>query len=510
MTPVEVAVAIADSISDPILLIDNWGLLAGANTMASVLIGFPKATLIGKRLTDLIEGDRAAVTAKLRSWRRSVEPIPGILTIRTVNGGRKLICEGSALRIGDSDSEHLVIIRCSEPEGATQRFTALEDKIQALDREIHERQQIENALRDSEQRFRGIFENASDAMIVANDDGLIVEANPAACELVGRSIDELSHLRVADLGALSLDKTEELWKDFIHSGTQHGTFPILRPDGEVREAEYNAVRDFVEGRHLSILRDVTERQRAAAERERQAEALARSNAELEQFAYVVSHDLQEPLRTISSFLQLTERRLASLLDAETTEYISLVKGAVYRLQRVILDLLEFSRLGRTEHQRHRVNLGKLVPSTLLTLRSSIEEAGAIVSVGPMPEVEGDPTRLHQLFLNLIGNALKFRRGKPEIQVCAERHGEEWVISVRDNGQGIEPEYFDRIFEPFRRLHGHEVPGSGIGLAICKRVAENHGGRIWVESELGIGSTFFVALPTRVDSLLPDASDTSAQ
>jgi PAS domain S-box-containing protein len=495
VTPVQSAIAVIESLSDPIFLVDGEGLLAGVNSGASVLIGLPKASVTGMPFGNIVEYDAAEVERKLAGWRRGREAVPGTLLIRTPDGTRKVLCEVAAIAFGIPESPALVLIRCRERLEATHHFTALEDRIQALAREIRERQRTEEALRNSERRFRGIFENASDAILIADDGGMIVEANPAACELVGRPMDELSHLRVMDLSpALSQDEVKDRWQAFVESGTQRGYFTIIRPSGELREAEYSAVRHFIEGRHLSILRDVTEQRRTAAERDRQTAALARSNTELEQFAHIASHDLQEPLRTISSFLQLTERRLGSELDSEAAYYMSTVRGAVHRLQRIILDLLEFSRLGRTEYTQAAVDLDKIVADVRSTLTAAVEDAGASLTIGRLPVVMGDSTQLFQLFLNVISNALKFRSEKPQIEVTAQQHGQEWLILVRDNGPGIEAQYFGRIFEPFRRLHGQDVPGSGIGLAISRRVVENHGGRIWVESEPEVGSTFYIALP----------------
>lgn len=496
MTPVQSAVAVVESFSDPILLVDSGGFLAGGNQAAALLCGIAKADLRGKPLSHLVENAPQEIGQKLAAWRRGRDPLPGTLLIRTPDGTREILCEGSAVVFGHAAPQGLVLLRCRERLEGTQRFTALEDRIQALGREIRERQRTGQALINSERRFRGIFEHASDAILIADDNGLIVEANPAACELVGRAMDELSHLSVRDLGPSGSDhEIGDRWSTFIERGIQRGVFTIARPNGELREAEYSAVTHFIEGRHLSILRDVTEQRRAAAERDRQAEALARSNAELEQFAYVASHDLQEPLRTISSFLQLAERRLGPELDPEIAGYMSTVRSAVHRLRRILLDWLEFSALGSTEQDPAPVDLDKVLRDVAGMLAVEVEETGAIVTVEPLPVVVGDSTQLYRLFFGMLSNALKFRSGKPRIEVLGERQGKEWVIRVRDNGPGIEPRYFDRIFEPFRRLHGHEIPGSGIGLAISKRVVENHGGRIWVESAPGVGSTFYVALPS---------------
>ncbi len=492
MNPIQAALATAECISDPIFLVQHEGLILGANSAAAALTNRPKSDLSGTPFSSLIQNPD--LPEILTRWRRGRDPVPGSLTIKTADGPRQISCEASGIALEGRDSPGAVLIRCREHTGGVQRFQALEDKIQALAREIRERQRAEEASRQTEQRFRGIFEHAMDAMLIADNDALIVDANPAAFDLIGRAPDDLGHTHAFDLSGEGGESARKRWADFLQTGVQRGLFPIRRPDGAVREVEYSAVRDFVEGRHLAILRDVTERQREAAERERQAQALARSNKELEQFAYIASHDLQEPLRTIASFVELTRRRIGPALDPESSDYMTLVREAVHRLQRIILDLLEFSSLGRTARSFSIVNLDHTLAYLVRGLRTYIEDTNADVRVAPLPLVEGDPAQLSQLFRNLLENALKFRSAHPEIVISSERRGDEWIVSVCDNGPGIESQYFDRIFEPFRRLHGPEVPGSGIGLAICRRVAENHGGRIWVESEPGSGSVFRVALP----------------
>lgn len=224
--------------------------------------------------------------------------------------------------------------------------------------------------------------------------------------------------------------------------------------------------------------------------------LERSNSELQQFAYVASHDLQEPLRMISSYVQLLERRYKGKLDDDADEFIAYAVDGAKRMQGLISDLLQLSRFGTRERSLGAVDCEVVLDQALANLQTSIAACCAQVTHGPLPTVRADSTQLIQLFQNLVGNALKFRGTETQnIHVSAEPKNGKWLFSVRDNGIGIDPEHSDRIFGIFQRLHGRgEYPGTGIGLAICKKIVEGHGGQIWVDSEAGKGATFFFTLP----------------
>ncbi|MCX9010579.1 MAG: ATP-binding protein [Candidatus Methanoperedens sp.] len=233
--------------------------------------------------------------------------------------------------------------------------------------------------------------------------------------------------------------------------------------------------------------------------EEQTAELARSNAELEQFAYIASHDLQEPLRTVSGFTQLLAKRYRGKLDKDADDFISYIVDGATRMQKMIDDLLEYSRVGTRGKPFERTDLEAVFNQVLTNLKVSIEQNGAVLTHDPLPTVMADATQMVQLFQNLISNAIKFRKKDepPRIHVSAERMGDEWVLSVRDNGIGIAPEFMGRLFQVFARGHASsEYPGTGIGLAICKRIVERHGGRIWAESEPGKGSTFYFTIPAR--------------
>jgi len=231
-------------------------------------------------------------------------------------------------------------------------------------------------------------------------------------------------------------------------------------------------------------------------RERQA-ALARSNDELEQFAHIASHDLQEPLRMISSYTQLLHRRYAGKLDADADEFIGYAVDGTKRMQVLISDLLSLSRVSDDGKVLQPINLEAALRDTLKDLELRIEDCGATVTHDPLPTVRADPVQMRQLLLNLIGNGMKFQppERKPAVNISATRQGADWRFGVHDNGIGIEPQYIKNLFQIFKRLHGTQAyPGTGIGLAVCKKIVERHGGRIWIESAFGQGSTFLFTLP----------------
>jgi PAS domain S-box-containing protein len=247
-----------------------------------------------------------------------------------------------------------------------------------------------------------------------------------------------------------------------------------------------------------MTRDITERVRANQALEAANAELARSNAELEQFAYVATHDLQEPLRAVASCVQLLQKRYEGQLDTRADEFITHAVDGTKRMQTLINDLLAYSRISTHAQVFASTDCEVVLHEALANLMVAISESGAVVTRDAMPTVSGDATQLTQLFQNLIGNALKFRGERPpRIHIGAARKDGEWRFSVADNGIGMEPQYFERVFLVFQRLHTRkEYQGTGIGLAICKKVVERHGGRIWAESELGQGATFCFTIPER--------------
>ena len=247
---------------------------------------------------------------------------------------------------------------------------------------------------------------------------------------------------------------------------------------------------------FAAARDITARKKAEENLRKTMEDLEHSNRELEQFAYVASHDLQEPLRMVSSYSQLIARRYKDKLDSDGVEFIEFAVDGANRMQKLINDLLAYSRVSTRGRPPETTDAHAALGEAITNLGAAIEESGAFITNDDLPEVAADYSQLVHLFQNLLGNAIKFRGDEtPHIHVSAKRGRGEWVFSVKDNGIGIEPQYHDRIFIIFQRLHGRdEYSGTGIGLALCKRIVERHGGRIWLESQPGSGTVFHFTIP----------------
>ncbi|MEO8029782.1 MAG: ATP-binding protein [Gemmatimonadota bacterium] len=355
--------------------------------------------------------------------------------------------------------------------------------------------------RRAEARFRTVVESAPSGMVMIDPSGTIRLVNREIERLFNYSRDELlgkpfqilvpEQLPVAgpvgDMVTASRTRPSRpvrdllgIRKDGVGVPVEIGISPLHAADGS-----------FI----LASVIDITERKKAENE-------LRRSNEELERFAYVASHDLQEPLRTVGNYVDLLAKRYRGKLDEDGDEFIGFAHDGALRMQQLIKDLLAVSRIGGQDVPLVPTDTDAVLVKALGHLTLAIEESGGVVSHGALPTLPGDPSQLEHLFLNLVTNALKFRRtGTPEVGISAERRGAEWLFRVTDNGIGISPENFDRIFVIFQRLHSREqYAGTGIGLAVARKIVERHGGRIWVESELGVGTTFLFTLPALRDGV----------
>jgi PAS domain S-box-containing protein len=367
-----------------------------------------------------------------------------------------------------------------------------------VEEDITERRRMEETLKQSEARYRGIFEGIQDAIFVESLTGEILDVNARACEMFGWNREQFLSMNMADLvpkGHLAVVANGEVDAllpekpvEMVNRRASGEHFPV-----EIA-ARLQQISD--ETVMLVIVRDITERKRVERELEQSRLELERSNEELEQFASVVSHDLQEPLRVMSGFTNLLAKRYHGQLDAEADEYVGFIVDGAERMQRLIHDLLAFSRVGTRGKDFQWTECEIVLEQAAANLKIAIEESGAQITHDPLPKIKADRTQLEQLFQNLLGNAIKFHGdAKPVVHIRAESRDHEWLFSVSDRGIGIDPKDVDRIFGCFQKLHSRtEYPGTGLGLAICKKIVKRHGGRIWVKSESGKGSTFYFTVP----------------
>ena len=393
---------------------------------------------------------------------------------------------------------------------ANQQLAHINDR---LEKEVEEHERTEAALRDSEQRLQAILDNTSALIYLKTLDGRYELVNREFSrvlglpfrEIIGKtagdlfSEEEAGQIQANDAEVIRTGELMECEEVTFHEETPSTyisiKFPLRQPDGEMYAI-------------AGISTDITDRKQSEQEIKNFAEALKKSNEELEQFAYVASHDLQEPLRMVASYVQLLQRRYSEKLDEQANEFIHFAVDGAKRMQTLIQDLLEYSRVSTRGGAFVEVDCEKVLQDTMRNLTKAVEGSGADVSVGTMPrKLVGDATQLAQLFQNLIGNAIKFfdPDRSPKISVTSERVDGCWRFSVADNGIGIDPKYADRIFVIFKRLNSREhYEGTGIGLAVCKRIVDRHGGRIWFDSEPGKGTTFHFEIPDK--ELIHDESD----
>lgn len=358
-------------------------------------------------------------------------------------------------------------------------------------------------------RAEQFFNVTLDMLCTISLDGRLIDLNPAwepilnykPLELTGRLLTELVHPEDLPIVNTALRR-------LIHGGESSRFEARYRhKDGAYRWLAWAIVISPQDEIVYGAARDVTERHQAEETLRQQAEELERSNRELEQFAYVASHDLQEPLRIVSSYMQLLARRYQGKLDQDADEFIGFAVEGANRMKSLITDLLAYSRVGTRGKELIPVEMEDALARATRNLRLAIQDSGAIIAHDDLPVVLADPLQMTQLLQNLIGNAIKFRGPKaPRIHVGVRRRDQHWLFFVRDNGIGIDPQYAERIFVIFQRLHNRdEYPGTGIGLAICRKIVERHGGEIWVESKPGNGATFYFTLQP-AEHLPPSTSE----
>ncbi|MEP9327767.1 PAS domain S-box protein [Paraburkholderia phymatum] len=458
---------------------DREGLVVLVNVQAEKLFGYPRNELVGNSV-DMLVPER--MRRAHPEFRRMFYGDP---RSRPMGTGRDLF----ALR---KDGTEVPVEIGLNPVTTTEGIFVLAAIV-----DITERRRLE-------ERFRQVVEAAPNAMVMVGQDGKIVLVNAQTENLFGYNREQLFGKSIETLVPERFRRGHEVSRNaYLHDlkprpmGTGRDLYGRRRDGSEFPvEIGLNPVRTSNENFVLAAIVDITERKRAEHELMRRTEELARSNQDLEQFAYVASHDLQEPLRAVAGPLQLLQRRYQGQLDARAEEFITHAVDGATRMQKLIDDLLSYSRVGRSGAVQQLTACAAALDQALKSLSVVLQESGAQITRDALPCVMAIPTQLALLFQNLVGNAVKFRQvDRPvRVDIGARREGDSWVISVKDNGIGIDPQYFDRIFMIFQRLHSRaDYPGTGIGLALCKRIVEQHGGSIWIESQPGAGTTVFFTL-----------------
>ncbi len=470
---------VLSQVNDAVVAFDNNHLIVYWNNGAERLYNFKSSEVLGRQMEEVTrhrwlkpEDEKAAYDslAVTGSWRGEF--------IQARKNGEEIHVEASIKTLKNEKDPAIGFI--------------------SVMRDITERKRVEQHLR----LLSAAVEEAPDGIQIVGLDGRIVFSNKAVEKIYGFSPEEFQGRHVnemnvdqefADKVIIPAIKETGRWVgELMVKHKDGGTFPIWLTASLVKDSKGEPIS------MVGIITDITERKRVEEERERWMAELARSNAELQQFAYVASHDLQEPLRMISGFAQLLEKQYRDKLGKDADEFIAYIVNGATRMQTMINDLLAYSRVGTQGKPFQPTDCESVLNQVMVNLKVAIEQSGAVVTHDPLPTITADTSQMIQLLQNLISNAIKFRSKKlPRIHIHTEKKGNEWVFSVRDNGIGIAPEFFGRLFQIFQRGHlASEYAGTGIGLATCKKIVERHGGKIWAESVEGKGSTFYFTIPLR--------------
>ena len=473
--------ALLESAPDAMVIVNSDGCIELANQQTEKLFGYSRPELVGQSVDILVPLDLRGGHIAHRD-RFFAAPKP-----RQMGAGFDL---EARRKDGSLFPVEISLSPLEGPDGIS---------VTAAIRDVTERKRAET-------RFRALLESAPDAMVIVNSEGIIELINAQAERLFGYRRTELIGKILATLLPEHLrEKHIEHRKGFFLNPRQREMGAGLdlrarRKDGTEFPVEISLSP--LEGPNgvsvTAAIRDVTERKQAAQLLAEKMSELHQSNEALEQFAHIASHDLQEPLRMVASYTQLLSRRYKGRLDADADEFIGFAVDGTQRMKRLIEDLLLYSRAGKGAPPVVEFDADGSLREAIGNLRAAIEESRAEVTSGPLPTLTAVESQLVQLLQNLIGNAIKYRGDRiPKVHVSAEEGSREWIFSVADNGIGIDPKYFDRIFQIFQRLHGRgEYEGTGIGLAVCKRILQQQGGRIWLDSKPGDGSVFHFSLPMR--------------
>ena len=463
---------------DPLVTIGQDGKITDVNRATETVTGYSRDEIIGTDFSDYFTEPEKAKEGYLEAFREGyVKNYP--LEIQHQDGHVTYVMYNASVYRDDTDNIVGVF---------------------AAARDITERKKTEEKLKLASLYNRSLIEASVDPLVTIGPTGKITDVNNSTEVATGFSRKELIGTDFSDYFT-DPKKARDGYKQVFHQGiVRDYALEIKNKTGGIIPVLYNAsVYKDDSNKVIGVFasaRDITELKEAEEALNLRLEELTRSNTELEQFAYISSHDLQEPLRMIASYLQLLERKYKGKLDVKADKYIKFSVDGATRMQNLIDDLLDFSRVTTQAQEFEPTDLESIYKEVISNLEVSIKENKATISHESLPVVMVDKTQIVQVFQNLINNAIKFRsENKPKINISVKKEDDHWLFAVKDNGIGIDPKHSDRIFEVFKRLHKkRDYPGTGIGLAICKKIIERHGGRIWVESEFGKGSIFYFTLP----------------
>jgi PAS domain S-box-containing protein len=483
------------SIGDAVIATDIEGRISFANRVALALLGRPESEVRDKPLDEVFTIVNEFTRAKVENPAAKV--LREGTTVGMANHTILIAKDGTEIPIDDSGAP---IRRVGGPiQGTVLVF-----------RDVTARRRADETAR----LLGSIVESSGDAIIAKDLRGVVTNWNRGAERIFGYTSDEMIGRSISTLAAPGHEDEMPLILDRIRNGERIDNFETIQITKAGRSIHvsltFSPLHDAL-GRVIGaskIARDITGRVQAAerleqlnAELQQSNDELARSNDDLERFNFVASHDLQEPLRMISVYSQLLVRTYAKVLDDQAAVFVDNIVGGTQRMRELLADLLAYTEVGaRLEPPAEAVDLNAVIDGIRQDLKPSIDDSGAVITADNLPAVNVHRAHLVPLFQNLIGNAIKYRGADaPRIHVSMEKKNVNLQFAVSDNGMGIEPQYHEKVFVAFKRLHGKTIPGTGIGLAICQRVVERYGGRIWVESELGRGSTFLFTLPSALGS-----------
>jgi len=479
--------AIVEYSDDAIIGKDIDGIVTNWNKGAEGIFGYSAEEMIGKPIALIAAPNHDEMPQILERIKRG-ERIPHYETVRKAKDGKLVNISLTVSPIYDEEGQVI---------GASK-----------IARDITEQMRVRSELAEEKERLRVTLNSIGDGVITTDELGRVAYLNPVAeqltgwqdSEAAGQPLEEVFKIINEDSRQTVENPATKALREGIIVGLANHTLLITR-DGHERSIDDSGAPIRVGSQEISgvvlVFRDVTERRVDERERQAQAVELRRANEELNQFAYAVAHDLREPLRNVVNFSQLLLRGLKTDSKDDARTAIDYIVEGVQRMEMLLNDLLAYSQTGASQESATLVDTNDSLRQALDNLKAAIAETGAVIISDRLPPVLGHDAQMVQIFQNLVSNAIKYRsEAAPQVQIRAQMNDHEWIFGVRDNGIGIGPEYHATIFRLFKRLHGREIPGTGMGLAICAKIIERHGGRLWVSSQPAEGSEFFFSLPVQ--------------